>query len=118
MGVNMKKKIIKTLILALICMSTFVSTAFANIHSGWTYEYGSWRCINEDGTLIANSWLYDNGNWYYLDCYGRMCVGWHQDIMPSSMYYLNYSGTISRCEYGSIIPKKWYNFSNSGELIG
>lgn len=117
-GGNMKKELIKILFFSVICISLFVSTASASTISGWKYDNGNWHCKNEEGTYIINSWLYDNGKWYYLDCYGRMFVGWHKDFMPSSMYYSNYSGKLSRCDYGKVIPSKWYNFSDSGDLIG
>lgn len=113
----MKRKITKILILALICMSTMVSTVFANTYSGWKYDYGNWRYINTNGTGITDNWIYDNGNWYYMDGYGEMCVGWFNTTIPTNSYYSNYYGQLSLRQYGSIIESKWYYFDSSGALV-
>lgn len=104
----MKKNIIKALILALICMSTMVSTVFASTNGIYTYKYGTWNYIKNgiwiykyngwiymdpNGKWVIDKWIYDNGTWYYMDWSGRMIVGWYYDY------------------------SKWYCFSSSGALI-
>lgn len=46
-----------------------------------------------------------------------MFVGWHKDFMPSSSVLFKLLRK-TRCDYGKVIPSKWYNLGDSGDLIG
>ena len=53
----------------------------------WIYSdscANGWHYYDQNGTKLKNQWLFDNGNWYYLDGKGVMATGW---LLDNGKYY-------------------------------
>ncbi len=79
--------------------------------NGWSGNPGYWQYY-QNGNLVKNNWVSDNGNWYWMDGTGRMVTGWfhHSD---GRWYYMTpaVGGPEGSCVRGWIfINSKWYYF--------
>lgn len=64
-------KTIKTLMITVAFMLLGTSFAWAG---SWVQTETRYRYINDDGTCLTNTWLQDNGKWYFLGEDGWMAV--------------------------------------------
>lgn len=107
----MNKRIIGLILAGLICVGGQVTQSYANenlkqevkvkarqskIQNGWVKdEYGDWSYY-KNGEMLKETWLKDNGKWYYIDNYGYM-------VSNTSLYIEE--------------DEKRYVFSSNGSLI-
>jgi uncharacterized protein YkwD len=99
------KKIIKSIVLTLgITMSlnlvgqelvkaesTNLIVIVAAKNVGWnSNEDGSWSYSKDGQTLVISNWIEDNGEWYYLNDYGKMASGWKE--INGIWYYFDSNG--------------------------
>lgn len=105
----MNKRIIGLILAGLICVGGQVTQSYANenlkqevkvkarqskIQNGWVKdEYGDWSYY-KNGEMLKETWLKDNGKWYYFDYVGLM--------ISNGSYY---------------IDNKDYIFDKSGAMI-
>lgn len=67
---------------------------------GWQ-NIGGWKFFDKSsGFLMKNAWLQDGGNWYYLDCQGKM----YSSIFVNGLGSFNASGA-------------WLGYSNTGLTV-
>ena len=104
-------------------------TAFMAFGEGWDDSSGSWRWINEDGSVAKECWKSANGYWFYLDDKGL--IARNQLIIESSendtnYYYVDANGKLVRDKWKAVAidpaEKKdrqaqywWYYFGNDGK---
>lgn len=78
---------------------------------GWLYDAGNWYFLNPWSGDMATGWKQVNQNWYYLHAYnGAMQTGWHQ--MGAHWYYMYPDGHMASSEtidgYTLNSDGRWY----------
>lgn len=81
------------------------------IVTGWQKLNGKWYYFDQNGEMLKNSWLNDNG-WYYLDGDGVMATGWIK--VSNKWYYLNAHGLM--LTGWQKINNVWYYLNTSGAM--
>ena len=75
---------------------------------------GSYSYLDSDGTAVADSWQFIDGEWYRFDDDGKMVTGWYTDS-DGQQYYLCEDGSMGR--HWVAIGDDWYVFDSSGHPI-
>ena len=84
------------------------------VQNSWVKDNGSWYFMNDKGVMFNQTWLYQGGNWYAFKPSGAMIASdWLYD--NHSWYYLKDSGAMATGwlkDSGS-----WYYLNNSGTMV-
>ena len=83
------------------------------VQNSWVKDNGSWYFMNDNGVMFNQTWLYQGGNWYAFKSSGAMIASdWLYD--NHSWYYLKDSGAMAT---GWIKDSgSWYYLNNSGSM--
>ena len=79
--------------------------------TGWKKIDNKWYFFRPDGTMVASSWITDQGKFYYLYENGTMVTGWLK--IGNDYYYLKSSGAMTtgwwQIMAGSMqtLPARW-----------
>ncbi len=90
--------------------ATYTLHIQANLN-GWTWD-GRWAYYR-DGVQLANQWMFDGYNWYYMDASGHCVInGWVWD--NHTWYYMGESGAMHT---GWVkVADSWYYMNQSGAM--
>ncbi len=80
----------------------------------WYSDGQSWYYRYSDGTHLASTWGYINGDWYYFNQNGVMLTNWQQ--IDGSWYYFNSNGTMA-AEQWVKDSKGWCYLGSSGRMV-
>lgn len=109
LGTNLKKKLIKPVILGAIMCSTLSFSA----NAGWSVNNNIWHYTYDNGVMAAGGIQQINGINYMFDGTGNMLTGWQQT--SSGWMYMNpVSGAMAKGWHQ--IDGKWYCFNELGLL--
>lgn len=85
----------------------------ARVEWGWSNFRGTWYYSNH-GFLKTDEWLYDGGNWYYLDGNGRMLANtYYHDYRDGKTYVFNNSGAMLKNGWQKV-GGYWYYLNSDG----
>lgn len=84
-------------------------------HRGWYVKDGNYSYYLCAGVKLKNSWLQDEGNYYYLDENGTPVTGWR--TVDGRSYYFLPSGAMATGWY-SISGKNFYFFNDGSMATG
>ncbi|SFG30058.1 hypothetical protein [Oribacterium sp. WCC10] len=103
--------------------------AFTAFSAGWDDSNGSWRWINDDGSIATETWKSANGYWFYLDSTGviaknQMIV--EQTNKETNYYYVDYNGKLMTDSWKAVAMESgerknhdseywWYYFGKDGK---
>lgn len=83
------------------------------LSNSWLWYNGNWYYLNETGAMLSDAWFLYKNNWYYLTEGGQMATGWAWD--GANWYYMNESGAMlssSWLWYGN----NWYYLTEGGQM--
>ncbi len=80
--------------------------------NSWLEENGNWYYFNLGETIHTN-WLKENENWYYILEDGTKLIGWLYE--DENWYYLKEDGTM--CSGWLELEEKWYYFDSDGKMV-
>ena len=81
------------------------------VAEGWIQDGGNWYYLGTNGVMVTG-WAQVDGKWYYLKSSGAMATGWVQD--NGNWYYLDASGALKTGWFE--VGGKWYYAYASGAL--
>lgn len=130
----MKRKVIKNIVLSVLCSSTVFKLNLENVQAvwkldsqnkwywnengknatGWKLINGKWYFFYNNG-VMATGWLKDGYKWYYLSSNGDMKTGWFKDS-NGKWYHLSSSGAMD-IGWFKDYNGKWYYLSESGAML-
>ena len=80
--------------------------------AGWHTVKGLYCYADDSGILVADDWVADGGDWYYMDENGYLKTGWIE--VDGSWYYLAEDG---RMQTGWVLSGgTWYLLTGSGAM--
>ncbi|GHU61283.1 hypothetical protein FACS189418_0680 [Clostridia bacterium] len=80
----------------------------------WIKIDNNWRLQRIDGSYVKNEWIFDNGQWYYLDEATNMVVGWK--YINNQWYFFHSNGSMAYNTW-LLLNHKWYYFHQDGTMI-
>jgi len=83
------------------------------VQNSWIKDQGSWYFMDDEGVMFNQTWLYQGGSWYAFKSSGAMIsADWLYD--NGSWYYLKDSGSMATgwLKNGG----SWYYLDNSGSM--
>ena len=130
----MKSKVIKNILLLVLCSSTILSLNLESVQAIWKQDSQNrwywnenginvtgWKLIQEkwyffyNNGIMASGWLKEGDKWYYLNTTGEMRIGWFKDI-DGKWYHLSSSGSMNT-GWLKDSNEKWYYLSDSGAMV-
>ena len=83
----------------------------APVYNGFRQEGNYWYYY-ENGTMLKNRWVTQNGFWYYMDSNGRRVTGFY--TIKDYNYYFDSEGIMATG--WRYINEKWYLFAGDGKM--
>lgn len=80
----------------------------------WKQTEKGWQYLDASGNTYAETWIYKDGKWYWMEADGVMAEGWK--LINNHWYYLNpVSGDMMTGWFQ--VSGKWYFTDNEGKMV-